>query len=158
MIRRNQGRIVGMDAEWASPYKHGMVPDPAQDLVGFGLVVINARSISPAMRREIESHDKVLFSVGSGAGGPGCAIGVHRPCEVSDRWILRVGNEHESVRPIPKGVEFAFLVELYGDTHALAHALGAGVVVRPIRDVGERSAGVAPGLEVKPLLLCITVE
>ena len=40
----------------------------------------------------------------------------------------------------------------------VAHALGAGVVVRPVRDVGERSAGVAPGLEVKPLLLCITVE
>src|SRR5215469_10358585 len=67
MIWRNQGRIVRMDAEGASRCQHGMVPDPAQDLVGFGLVVINARPVSPAMRRKIESHDKVLFSVGSGA-------------------------------------------------------------------------------------------
>nr|WP_199726480.1 hypothetical protein [Acidipila sp. EB88] len=50
------------------------------------------------------------------------------------------------------------MVELDGDHHAVAHALGARVVVGPIGDVGEWAVGVGAGLEVDALGSGVAVE
>ena len=50
------------------------------------------------------------------------------------------------------------MAELDGDHHAVAHALGANVVVRPVGDIGERAVGIGPGLEIDTLLLAVAVE
>ena len=54
--------------------------------------------------------------------------------------------------------ELALFVELDGDHHAVAHALGARVIVRPIGDVSQRAVLVGSGLEVDSLFLTITVK
>src|SRR5207244_1500125 len=50
------------------------------------------------------------------------------------------------------------LVELYRDHHAVAHALGTRVVVRPIRDVSQRPVGIRSSLEVNPFFLAVAME
>jgi len=62
------------------------------------------------------------------------------------------------VCPVPDGVELAFFTELDGDHHAVAHALGAGVVVGPVSDVGEGAAGVGAGFKIDTLFLTVAVE
>ena len=47
---------------------------------------------------------------------------------------------------------------MHGDHHAVAHALGTRVVIRPIRDVSQRPVGIRARLEVKPLFLAVAVE
>ncbi len=65
-----------------------MVAHAAEDLVGFGLIVVDALAVAPAMRGEVEAHDEVLFAVGCGAGGAGAVVGGHRPGEVADGGVL----------------------------------------------------------------------
>src|SRR6202042_548575 len=102
-------------------------------------VVVDAFAVAPAMRGEVEAHDEVLFAVGCGAGGARAVVGGDGPGEVTDGGVFRVGDEHVGVGPVPESVELALVIELDGDHHAVGDAFGAGVVVGPVGDVGERA-------------------
>src|SRR6185437_4811164 len=95
----NEQRIFRMNAEWSSAGEHRMMAHAAQNFVGFGLVVVDALAVSPAMRSEVERHHEVLFAVWRRACRTRSAVGVHRPGEVSNRRILRVGDEHIGIGP-----------------------------------------------------------
>src|SRR5215469_13304413 len=105
MIGRNKGWIVGVNAEWAGPGQDQMMPHSRKDLVGLSLVVVDALSIAPAVRGEVERHGEVLLTIGSRAGGPRSAVGIHRPREVSDGRIVGIGDPHVGLGPVPDGVE-----------------------------------------------------
>jgi len=60
-----------MNAEGPSGGQHGVMTHAAQDLIGLGLIVVDALAVAPAMRGEIESHHVVLFAIGRRTGGAG---------------------------------------------------------------------------------------
>ncbi len=122
------------------------------------LVVVETVAVAPAARGEEQGHGIVFFAVGGGAGGAWRAVRGHRPGEVAVVGVLRVGDEHVGVGPVPEGVELALVAELHGDHHAVGHAFGAGVVVRPVGHVGERAVGVRAGFEVDALAESVAVE
>ena len=55
------------------------------------------------------------------------AVGLAAPCEVS--FALSALVLHVFLAPAPKTVEDVLLVQLNGNHHAVAHALGASIIV-----------------------------
>ena len=153
-----KGVVFGVDFEGAGFGEDGVVAHAAEDFVGLLFVVVDALAVAPAVGGEVEGHDVVLFAVGCGAGGARGAVGVHGPGEVADVGVVRVGDEHVGVGPVPEGVELALVVHLDGDHHAVGHAFGAGVVVGPVGHVAEGAVFVFAGFEVDALGDGVAVE
>src|SRR6185437_4589988 len=79
MVRRREWRILRMNPKRAGAGEHRMMAHAAQNLVGFGLVVVDAFAIAPAMRGEVQRHHVILFAIGRCAGGSRRPVGGHGP-------------------------------------------------------------------------------
>ena len=158
LVRRDEGRVSGMDPEWRRTGEQRVVPHSAQDLVRLGLVIVDALAVAPAVRGEQQRHRIIFLAVWRGARRARRAVGAERPGEIADGRVCRVRHLHVGLRPVPQRVELALVAELDGDHHAVAHAFRADVVVRPIGDVGEGAVAVGARLEIDALLLPVAVE
>ena len=153
----NRG-IVGMDLEWASQRRRGVVNHLMQNAVGLLLIVVDPLPIAPAVRREQQRHRVILLAVRRGAGGARRPVWIDRPRKEPVVGIVGVGDLHVRVRPVPQCVELMLLVHLHRDHHPVAHAFAACVIVRPVGDESQRAILVRSRLEVHALGLRIAVE
>src|ERR1700722_2620949 len=158
MIGRCKWRIVRTNTDWAGRRQYRGGAHSTKYLVCLGLIVINSFTVAPAMRGKIERHGKVFFPIRRCASRAGCSVRAHRPCKVTYRRVLRIGNQHVGVGPVPKSVKLALLIQFDGYHHAIAHPLGPCVVVSPVGYIGQWSIRISSGLKVQPLLLTVSVK
>jgi hypothetical protein len=105
-------------------------------------VVVDAVSAGPAIASKQQRHRKILLAIRRRALGVMRSIRFARPREVSVRRLGRVGDVHVRPRPVPEGVKHRLMSKLHGNHHAVAHAFGAHIMVRPVGQVHHRAGGV----------------
>jgi hypothetical protein len=151
-------RVARMDAKRWRARDHRAMTHTAQDAIGLRAVVVDPLPVAPAIGGEIQRHGVILLAIGGGARAARSAVGAHRPGKIAERRVRRVGHLHIGLGPVPQRVELALVAQLHGDHHAVTHALGAGIVVGPVGDIGQRAVRIGAGLEIEPLLLPVAVE
>ena len=87
-----------------------------QDVLCLGLVV-DAAIIAPLVGSEDQRSDEIQLSVGGSAWGVTGTVGLATPCEIALADAILV--LHVFLCPSPQTVEDVFLVQLYGNHHAV---------------------------------------
>ena len=116
-------------------------PGKVEDVLRLGEVV-DLSVVAPAVGGKDERGHEIELTVGGGAFGPVRAVRVEAPGEIAlHRAVLVL---HVFLAPAPQAVEDVLLAQLHGDHQAIGHALGAGVLVLDVGDIGH----VVPHFEI----------
>ena len=97
--------------------------------------IVDARIVAPTVGGEDKGGDEIEFTVAGSSLGIVGTVGLTTPGEVASifaKLVLHVG-----LAPAPQTVEDVLLAKLYGNHHAVGHALGADIVVLDIGDVAH---------------------
>ena len=124
-----------------------MVAHAGENAIGLLLIVVDALTNAPAMRRKERRHRVILFAIRGRTGRPWTSVGVRRPPEVAYVRVLRVGYQHVGIGAVPEPVERMLLVHLNGDHQPEAAPFAA---VRPGRTSQRRPNGLL-SVESDPL-------
>ena len=118
------------------------------------LCVLHVLSVVPAVGRKQKRHHEVDFAVGSVAPVAYGTVAVRLPREIAASTRGRIAP-HVFFGPVPELAELFLVVGLHGNHHAVAHALGADVVVVYIDNVAAVVVFVIHGLVVLPAKIVI---
>ena len=100
--------------------------------------IVNVAIVAPEVGGEEQRGDVVEFAIGSRTLRVASSVRSATPCEIAFQVAILV--LHIFLAPSPKSVEHVLASELHGNHHAIAHALGAGIVVLHVGDVTHRVA------------------
>ena len=98
-------------------------------------LVVDARIITPAVGSKDEGGDEIQLTIAGSTWRITCTVGTATPCKIALTDAVLV--LHILLSPAPQTVENIFLVELYGNHHAIRHTFGTRIMILDIRHIAH---------------------
>ena len=100
--------------------------------------IVDVAIVAPEVGGEEKRGDVIEFTIGSRTLSVASSVRSATPGEIALQVAILV--LHIFLAPSPKSVEHVLASELHGNHHAIAHALGASIVVLHVGNVTHRIA------------------